>query len=92
MTEGPTHVAFRGMQSAGQYAAVLNNWGIAAQVVVQFPESVKSALEIVSGESVPIQNSGAASEARLDLKAGASAVVITGAGNDMDNAIKRPGK
>lgn len=80
MTGGPPHVAFRGMQSADRYGAVLNNWGIAAQVVVQFPKSVKSAVEIVSGESVEMRNNGATSETQLDLKPGASAVVITEGG------------
>ena len=70
LTEGPGHVAFRAMRSGDRYAAVLNDWGAAAEVSLRFPASVRSAVDIISGERIT-------PGARFRLGEGASAVILT---------------
>jgi beta-galactosidase len=76
LTEAPGHIAFRAMRAADRYAAVLNNWGAAANVSIRVPASVKSAVEIITGSDIPIQRSSEAVEVRLPVGAGASAVIL----------------
>lgn len=72
LIEGPGHVAFRALRSGGRFAAVLNNWGPAADVSVRFPASVRSAIEIISGDRLT-------PGARVRLAEGGSAVILTNA-------------
>ena len=79
IVEAAADLAFRGMQSQQGYAAILNNWGVGTQAVLEFPSSVKSATEIIDGRDIKIRNNGQTAEVRLDLPAGASAVILTAA-------------
>ena len=72
MVTGSDRISFRALEAPGGVAAVLNNWGAESRATVRFPTSTKRVVDIVSGESVPLQNG----EAELLLKAGASAVLI----------------
>ena len=73
MTQGPGNVVCRGLQSQNRHAAVLNNWGAAAQVAVRFPAAAGSVTNILTGDRLAL----AGGEARLELKEGASAVLLT---------------
>ena len=52
LTQAPGHVAFRAMQSGERYAAVLTNWGPAADLAIRFPAPVQAAVEVISGDRV----------------------------------------
>jgi beta-galactosidase len=74
LVQGPGLLSFRALEAEGRAGAVLNNWGEAARATVQFPASVTSVVEILSGETIPLHN-GAAD---IELKKGASAVLLPG--------------
>jgi hypothetical protein len=74
MVKGSERISLRALEAPGGMAAVLNNWGSEARVTVRFPASTKRVVDIVSGESVPVQNG----ETEVSLKAGASAVLLAG--------------
>lgn len=72
LAEGPAHVIFRAMQSPEGHGAVLNNWGPAARVTVQFPSSIASITNALTGATVPVERGSA----RMELDDGAPAVLI----------------
>jgi beta-galactosidase len=72
LVKGSDRVSFRALEAPGGVAAVLNNWGSESRATVRFPASTKRVVDIVSGESTPLQNG----EAEVLLKAGASAVLL----------------
>jgi beta-galactosidase len=76
LADGPGLVSFRAMQAEGRSAAVLNNWGAASRATVQFPAGTQSAVEILSGVSIPLRRAGAAVEATVELKEAGSAVLL----------------
>jgi beta-galactosidase len=76
LTEGPAMVSFRASQAGERSAAVLNNWGAAARATVQFPAGTQSVVEVLSGANVPVRRTGATVEASVDLKEGATAVLL----------------
>jgi len=64
------------MQAPGQVAAVLNNWGAAGRATVQFPRATRTVVEILSGASIGFHQVGDIAEAEIELKKGASAVLL----------------
>jgi len=76
LTEASAMISFRSTQAGERSAAVLNNWGAAGRVTVRFPAGTQSVVEILSGTNVPLRSAGAASEASLELKEGATAVLL----------------
>jgi hypothetical protein len=76
LAQSPALVSFRVLQTEGRTAAVLNNWGAAGRATVRFPAGTQSVVEILSGAAVPIGRTGAAAEATVELKEGASAVLL----------------
>jgi beta-galactosidase len=77
LTEGSGLVSFRAMQAQGRSSAVLNNWGAAARVTVQFPAATQSVVEILSGAVVPLRRAGAVVEAAIELQEAGSAVLLS---------------
>jgi hypothetical protein len=72
LAEGPGHVIFRAMQSPAGYGAVLNNWGPAARVTVQFPFSARTVTNALTDANVRVDGGAAI----VDLEDGGSAVLL----------------
>ncbi len=72
LVECPGHISCRVLRAAAGSIVVLNNWGLAAAVRVEFGAGVTAAREITG----PLPVSMVGGEVRLQLEGGASAVVI----------------
>jgi hypothetical protein len=60
------------MQSPEGHGAVFNNWGPAARATVQFPVSITTVTNALTGASVPVERG----VSTVELEGGASAVLI----------------
>lgn len=73
LVEAPGLVSFRALEAKGRTCAVLNNWGAGARATVLFPAPAKSAIEILSGKIIPLENGAA----EIELDKGATAVLLS---------------
>jgi beta-galactosidase len=72
LLNAPGNVIFRAMQSPEGNGAVFNNWGPAARATVQFPVSITTVTNALTGASVPVERG----VSTVELEGGASAVLI----------------
>jgi len=76
LVEAPALVSFRPLEAPAGSAALLNNWGPAGRVAIQFPPATRSVVNIVSGAPVALRQAGGVQEAAIELKRGESAVLL----------------
>jgi beta-galactosidase GanA len=76
MAEGSGLVSFRALAAPAKSAAVLNNWGAATSVTIQFSPVTQSVTDLFSGATIPFRQTAAAAEIRMELMQGQSSVLL----------------